>query len=199
MVLLVAAALAAASGVVVWFEARRYERENGRRFRNVDPRFAGGGAFLVAFIVGFIVSPLVLGVIVGYGLFREATLFEEEQRESVLGISALMWGAAGAIVGLFGALFFTTALWAPFCAYFLLAGALYFSLRKNKALAAHRDALLADNSALITDRAKLQEAAKPKARTLESFERRRTSQATAAQATWSSQPATGGDFLPRGR
>jgi hypothetical protein len=199
MVLLVAAALAAAAGVVVWFEARRYERENGQRFRNLDPRFAGAGAFLIACIIGFIASPIVLGAIVGYGLFREATLFEEEQRESPLGISALMWGAAGAVVGLFGALFFTTALWAPFCGYFLLAGALYFALRKNAALTAHRDSLLADNSALIAERTKLMESAKPQTRTLESFERRRATQTSAAQSAWAAQLPPANDLLPRGR
>ena len=200
MMLLVPAALAAATGAVVWLEAVRYARENEHFFRGIKPRVAAAGGFLVAFVVGFVASPLVLGGLVGYGLYREATLFEEEHLESALDISALMWGCAGIVVGLFGAVFTSTLLWAFVCSYVLLAGALYFALQKNKGLRARRDQLLADNSALIAERTKLQDAARPAPkRTLESYERRRTPQAATAAQTWAAAAVGENDLLPRSR
>jgi hypothetical protein len=200
MMLLVPAALAAVTGAIVWLEASQYARENDQFFRGIKPRVAAAGGFLVAFVVGFVASPIVLGALVGYGLYREATLFEEEHLEPALDISALIWGCAGVVVGLFGALFTSTLLWAFVCSYVLLAGALYFAMQKNKGLRARRDQLLADNSALIAERTKLQDAARPAPkRTLESYERRRTPPAAVAAPTWATTPVGESDLLPRSR
>jgi hypothetical protein len=199
MVVLVAFVLAALSGAAAWREARSFEREHGQLFFGIEPRLAAGGVGVLAGVIAYAASPLILAALVALAVFHEAAIFEDHHREPALDVPARIWAGVGGVFALFGALFTSTVLWGAVCAFFLLAGALYFAIRANKALTAHRDALLADNSALIAERTKLQEAAvKPQKRTLESFERRRTATAAATQAAWNT-PAPGGDLLPRAR
>lgn len=199
MVLVIALVGAALSGAVAWRETQRYKQEHGELFFAIEPKLATGGATFVAAVIGWIASPIVLGFLVGYALYREALLFEDDQFDGALDVPARMWAGVGFVVGFFGALFTSTLLWGGICAFLLLAGAYYFAWKKTRALAAHRDALLAHNSALVAENTKLKEVAKkPQTRTLESFERRRETQAAVAKAAWTA-PANDGDLLPRAR
>ena len=105
MVLVVALVGAALSGAVAWRETQRYKQEHGELFFAIEPKLATAGVAFVAAVIGWIASPIVLGFLVGYALYREALLFEDDQFDGALDVPARMWAGVGFVVGFFGALF----------------------------------------------------------------------------------------------
>ena len=72
MVLVIALVGAALSGAVAWRETQRYKQEHGELFFAIEPKLATAGVAFVAAVIGWIASPIVLGFLVGYALYREA-------------------------------------------------------------------------------------------------------------------------------